>query len=75
MLSKVLLHYADNSIIGGFVPVYPEVVHLLCRWHVDPFVNLYCFNSNVFAPAQKNERQLRFDKVKSKTKKTKVILK
>ena len=28
-----------------------------------------------FAPAQKNERQLSFDKVKSKTKKTKVILK
>lgn len=27
-----------------------------------------------FAPAQKNEKQLRFNKVKSKTKKTKAIL-
>jgi len=25
----------DPSMIGGCVAVYPDVIHLLCRWHVD----------------------------------------
>ena len=34
------MYYVDNCIIGGGVRVYPGVLHLLCRWHVDQYVNL-----------------------------------
>ena len=34
------LLYADNCIIGGCMHIYPEVLHLLCRWHVDRYVNI-----------------------------------
>ncbi|XP_065903839.1 uncharacterized protein [Dysidea avara] len=31
----ILMTDDDPSMIGGCVAVYPDVIHLLCRWHVD----------------------------------------
>lgn len=28
-------HSLDPAMIGGCSAVYPQVTHLLCRWHVD----------------------------------------
>ena len=39
------LYHAGNCMIGGGIRVYPGVLHLLCRWYVDRYVNLWLTNN------------------------------
>ena len=73
---KLLMH---GSILDHTLAKLLPVVKILCT-HLDSLpkqedqIPENFVVTEKFAPAQKNEKQLRFNKVKSKTKKTKAIL-
>ena len=39
--------FSDTAIIAGCSAVYPNVNHLLCRWHIDRYVHVRINNAHV----------------------------